>query len=153
MYNLCLDYFQKGEGKEERNLNLLRIYCVTGYIVCIYFLLCFMTIWWDKACWQVKTMRLRRFKANTLAMQRSDSPFGFFPNPNLLFFPPFHAAPRRTWESGQYKAKENRMVKSENSSHIQDRMVGRQERMDKQCRIMEWLLQGIQLFKDKLFKN
>lgn len=28
MYNLCLDYFQKGEGKEERNLNLLRIYCV-----------------------------------------------------------------------------------------------------------------------------
>lgn len=30
------------------------------------------------------------------AEDRSDSPFGLFPHPNLLFFSPFHAAPRRT---------------------------------------------------------
>lgn len=71
MYNLYPGYFQKGEKEEERNLNLLRVCRATRYRVRIYFLPFLMTVWWDHWCylsWWVKKTKLRRVKANALAM-------------------------------------------------------------------------------------
>ena len=48
---LCIIYilttFKRERRKDEGNLNLLRIHCVTSYMVCVYFLL-FLRTMWDK---------------------------------------------------------------------------------------------------------
>ena len=45
------------------------------------------------------------------------------------------------------------MVEQEGKCHIEDRVHGKAEGMDKQCRNMGWLLQGMQLSKWKSFKD
>lgn len=85
------------------------------------------------------------------AEDRSGSLSGLCPTPTHCSFP--HSMVPLERPEGVDTGQSNGMVVSEESSHVQERAMGKREGTDKQHGCVGWLLRGIQFFKGKLFKD
>ena len=148
--------FKRERRKDEGNLNLLRIHCVTSYMVCVYFLL-FLRTMWDKRgyLWwtgEAHETQKGQGKSPGHAKSKSDSLFWLDSTLTCGFFLPSMMHPEELEGLGNTEPNKT-MIKQKDKSHTEDRVDGKAERIDEQCGNMKWLLQGMQLSKWKSFKG